>query len=45
MDVPTANAEVERLLADRPTVPSAVERRRLAALLLAAGEPASALVQ
>ena len=45
LDVPAANAEVERLLAIWPQAPSAAERRRLAALFLAAGEPGSALVQ
>ena len=45
MDVPTANAEVERLLATWPEAPSASERRRLALIFLAAGEPGSALVQ
>lgn len=45
LDVPSANAEVERRLAAWPSDPSAAERRELAALLLAAGEPASALVQ
>lgn len=45
MDVPTANAEVERLLANWPQAPSSTDRRRLALVFLAAGEPASALVQ
>lgn len=45
IDVPAANAEAERLLADWPAAPSATQRRRLAALFLAAGEPSSALVQ
>lgn len=45
LDVPAANAEVERRLAAWPAQPSAGQRRQLAALLLAAGEPASALVQ
>nr|WP_313415902.1 DUF5694 domain-containing protein [Brevundimonas diminuta] len=45
LDVPAAYAEVERLLAAWPEAPTAAERRRLAALLLAAGEPTSALVQ
>ena len=45
LDVPAANAEAERLLADWPAAPSAPQRRRLAALFLAAGEPSSALVQ
>ncbi len=45
LDVPAANAEVERLLATWPIAPSAAQRRHLSALFLAAGEPASALVQ
>lgn len=45
MDVPTANAEVERLLEAWPKAPTAADRRRLAALFLAAGEPGSASVQ
>ena len=45
LDVPAANVEVERLLADWPDAPSANERRRLALLFLAAGEPGSAMVQ
>ncbi|RSZ61039.1 hypothetical protein HF313_16810 [Massilia atriviolacea] len=45
LDVPEATAQVERLLAAWPAAPSAAERRKLAALMLAAGERASALVQ
>jgi hypothetical protein len=45
LDVPAANAEVERLLATWPASPSAAQRRHLSALFLAAGEPGSALVQ
>lgn len=45
LDVPTANAEAERMLAAWPQEPTPEMRRRLAAVFLAAGEPASALVQ
>lgn len=45
LDVPAANAEAERLLADWPTTPTPGQRRHLAAIFLAAGEPGSALVQ
>ena len=45
MDVPTANAEAERLLAAWPAQPSPAQRRRLAAVFLAANEQGSALVQ
>ncbi|MDE1146636.1 MAG: DUF5694 domain-containing protein [Azospirillaceae bacterium] len=45
LDVPAANAEAERLLAAWPSTPSAAQRRHLAAVFLAAGEPGSALVQ
>ncbi|WP_439448525.1 DUF5694 domain-containing protein [Stenotrophomonas sp. ATs4] len=45
LDVPSANVEMERLLADWPKAPTAAERRRLAAVFLAAGESSSALVQ
>lgn len=45
LDVPAANAEVERILAGWPAVPSPAQRRHLAAIFLAAGEPGSALVQ
>ncbi|UAK26676.1 DUF5694 domain-containing protein [Sphingomonas nostoxanthinifaciens] len=45
LDVPTANAKAERLLAAWPTAPTPAQRRHLAAILLAAGERGSALVQ
>lgn len=45
LDVPEANARAETLLADWPHNPPAELRRELAAAFLAAGEPASALVQ
>ncbi|WP_395942684.1 DUF5694 domain-containing protein [Brevundimonas sp.] len=45
LDVPAANAEAERMLADWPAAPAAGQRRRLAAVFLAAGEQGSALVQ
>lgn len=45
LDVPAASAEMERLLAAWPSSPTAAERRHLAAVFLAAGERASALVQ
>lgn len=45
LDVPAATAEAEKLLADWPASPSPAQRRRLAAVFLAGGEPASALVQ
>lgn len=45
LDVPAANAEAERLLAAWPAAPGAADRRRLAAVFLAAGERNSALVQ
>lgn len=45
LDVPAANAEAERILADWPEYPAPELRRRLAVVFLAAGEPASALVQ
>jgi hypothetical protein len=45
LDVPSANAEVERVLAMWPAQPSPAQRRRLAALFVAAGERGSALVQ
>ena len=44
-DVPAANAEAEKMLATWPATPSSAQRRRLAIVFLAAGEPASALVQ
>lgn len=45
LDVPSANAEAERLLAAWPAAPTASDRRHLAAIFLAAGERNSALVQ
>lgn len=45
LDVPSANVEMERLLADWPKAPTAAQRRRLAAVFLAAGESNSAVVQ
>jgi hypothetical protein len=45
LDVPAANAEAERLLAAWPATPAPAQRRHLAAIFLAAGESASALVQ
>jgi len=45
LDMPTARAEADRLLATWPASPSAAERRRLAAVFLAAGERTSAYVQ
>ena len=45
LDVPAANAEAEHILANWPAAPSPGQRRRLALIFLAAGEPASALVQ
>lgn len=45
LDVPAATAAWNRLLATWPATPSAADRRRLAALFLAGGEGASALVQ
>lgn len=45
LDVPEANAEIERLLAALPVKPSPAERRKLASVFLAGGERASALVQ
>ncbi|MEH3102521.1 MAG: DUF5694 domain-containing protein [Sphingomonas phyllosphaerae] len=45
LDVPAANVAVEQMLATWPADPTAAQRRRLAASFLAAGEPASALVQ
>ena len=45
LDVPSANVEMERLLAEWPKAPTAAQRRRLAAVFLAAGESSSAVVQ
>lgn len=45
LDVPAANIEVERTLAIWPEAASHMQRRHLALLFLAAGEPPSAIVQ
>ncbi|HSI46952.1 MAG TPA: DUF5694 domain-containing protein [Ideonella sp.] len=45
LDVPAAIAEVNKTLKAWPAQPTPVQRRRLAALFLAANEPASAYVQ
>lgn len=45
LDMPQAEAEVRRILADWPAEPTAAQRRQLAALFAAAGDPHSALVQ
>jgi hypothetical protein len=45
LDVPAATFDAERLLAAWPASPAPAQRRRLATLFLAGGEPASALVQ
>lgn len=45
LDVPAANAEAERMLAAWPAAPTPAQRRRLAAVLMAAGERYSGLVQ
>jgi hypothetical protein len=45
LDVPAATAQAEQLLAAWPANPGAGQRRRLAALFLAGGERASAVVQ
>jgi hypothetical protein len=45
LDVATASAEIDRLLASRLAAPTTAQRRRLAALFLAGGEPVSVLVQ
>ncbi|UGQ44854.1 DUF5694 domain-containing protein [Massilia endophytica] len=45
LDIPAATAQAEQMLAVWPASPSASERRRLAAVFLAGGEQASALVQ
>lgn len=43
--MPQATAEAEKLLAAWPAAPSSAQRRRLAAVFLAGGEEASAVVQ
>ena len=45
MDMPQAEAEARRTLEQWPDSPTAAQRRRLAALFIAAGDPNSALVQ
>jgi hypothetical protein len=45
MDMPEADAEVRRTLAAWPAKPTAEQRRKLAALFAASGDPHSALVQ
>ena len=45
LDMVAATIEADRLLAAWPANPGPADRRRLAALFLAGGEPASALVQ
>ncbi|MGF6182731.1 hypothetical protein ABIB42_003767 [Massilia sp. UYP32] len=44
-DVASATAEIERLLANWPSTPTPSQRRHLASMFLAGGEPVSALVQ
>lgn len=45
LDVPAATAAAAATLRDWPDAPTPAQRRRLASIFLAAGEPASALVQ
>ena len=45
LDMPAAEAETRRLLADWPADPSPAQRRRLAAVFAAAGDAHSAVVQ
>lgn len=45
LDVAAATLQADQVLAVWPAVPSAAQRRHLATLFLAGGEPASALVQ
>lgn len=45
LTVVAANAEADRTLAAWPVMPTPAQRRRLALIFLAAGEPTSALVQ
>jgi hypothetical protein len=45
LEMPEAEAEVRHTLATWPAAPTPEQRRRLAALFCAAGDPASALVQ
>ena len=45
LDQPSARAEAEQMLADWPDAPTTNQRRRLAALFVASGDRASAMVQ
>lgn len=45
LDMPAAEAEMRRTLAAWPASPAAADRRRLAALFAASGDPSSAMVQ
>lgn len=45
LDLPAAEAEARRLLREWPAAPSPAQRRRLAAVFAASGDPHSALVQ
>lgn len=45
LDMPAAEAEARRLLAEWPENPTPAQRRRLAAVFTASGDPNSALVQ
>ncbi len=45
LDVPAATAEIDRLLASWPAAAAPSQRRHLAAVFLAGGEPVSGLVQ
>lgn len=45
LDIPAAEAAVDKALKDWPAQPTPAQRRHLASLFLACGEPASALVQ
>lgn len=45
LDLPAAEAEARRLLAEWPESPTPAQRRRLAAVFAASGDPNSALVQ
>ncbi len=45
LDVPAATAEIDRQLATWPAAPTPAQRRHLAAIFLAGGEPVSAQVQ
>ncbi|MGH6951107.1 MAG: DUF5694 domain-containing protein, partial [Vitreimonas sp.] len=45
LDMPEAEAEVRRMLLEWPASPTPEQRRRLAALFAASGDPHSALVQ